>query len=80
MQPDPNAVAVARRVREVLDEVGVSANALAQRMGWTQSYIARRMGGGVAFSAADLILISVQLGVAPTRLIPDAPSFTTSAR
>ena len=79
MQPDPNAAAVARRVREVLDEAGISAAEVARRLEWTQSYIARRMTGEVPFSAAELILISVVAGVTPTRLLPDGPTLTTEA-
>ena len=79
MQPDPNAVAVARRVREVLSEADVSAAAVARRLDWTQAYMARRMSGAVPFSGADLILMSHVLDVAPTRLLPTGPTLTTDA-
>jgi len=79
MQPDPNAVAVARRVRQVLAEVGVSAAEVARQSDWTQAYMARRMSGAVPFSAADLILIAIMLDVAPTRLLPTGPTLTTDA-
>jgi transcriptional regulator with XRE-family HTH domain len=79
MQLDPNAMAVARRVREVLADTGVSANKVAADLGWTQSYIARRMSGAVPFSAADLIQISRELCIAPTLLMPTGPTLTTSA-
>jgi len=77
MQPDPNAVAVARRVRAAIDDAGISAAEIARRVGKTQSYIARRMSGEVAFSAPDLISISVAAGVALQALLPDVPAATT---
>jgi len=77
MQPDPNAVAVARRVREVLAEAGVSAAEVARRIDWTQAYMARRMSGTVPFSVADLIVIALALGLTPTRLLPTGPTLTT---
>jgi len=79
MQPDPNDVAIARRVRQVLAEAGVSAAEVARRNDWTQAYMARRMSGAVPFSAADLILIAIMLDVAPTRLLPTGPTLTTDA-
>lgn len=79
MELDPNAMAVVRRVRAVLADAGVSANKVAAEIGWTQSYIARRMSGAVPFSAADLILMSNALGVTPTHLMPTGPTLTTSA-
>jgi transcriptional regulator with XRE-family HTH domain len=72
MQPtDPNAVAVARHVRQVLSEAGVSAAEVARRLGWTQAYLARRMTHGVPFSAADLMAIAGVLNIPATRLVPE---------
>lgn len=81
MQPtDPNAVAVARHVRQVLSEAGVSAAEVARRLGWTQAYMARRMicsaaqsvtPRGVPFSAADLMAIAGVLNIPATRLVPE---------
>lgn len=79
MQPDPNAVAVTRRVRETLEAAGMSAAKMAETAGWTQSYMARRMSGAVPFSAVDLIVISNVLHIDPTRLLPTGPTLTTEA-
>lgn len=87
MQPDPNAAAVAQRIKEVLAEVGVSAAEVARRLATTQGqsyataqgYVARRMSGSVPFSAVDLINIAKALDVAPTHLLPAGTTLTTSA-
>lgn len=89
MQLDPQAVvafeaidaeAIREQVKAVLGKAKVSAAEAGRRCGWTQPYMARRMAGTVAFSAADLVAIAEAVGVAPTQLLPTGPTLTTSAK
>lgn len=58
-----------KRVRVLLAEHDISAAALARRIGWQQSYIARRLRGRVPWRADDLSLIAGELGVDVTVLL-----------
>lgn len=72
--PDPDAAAVAARVRGVLGELNISGAELARRVGVTQSYMARRLLGRYPFTVTDLMNMADVLGVPVVRFLP------TSAR
>lgn len=54
---------ISKRVRVILATQGINASELARRAGLTQSYVARRMRGKVAWRATDLVRIAPVLGV-----------------
>ena len=58
-----NEAVVSARLRELLAARGISEVELARRMGFTQSYVSRRMRGEVAWDVDDLNRIAGHLGV-----------------
>lgn len=62
---------VGRRVRGELAEHGVSANAMAKRIGMSQSAMSARIGGAVDFRIGELEAIARELGIPVTALLPD---------
>ncbi|WPH57924.1 immunity repressor [Gordonia phage RayTheFireFly] len=60
---EPRSQQIARRLRGFLAEEQVPAIRLAQELGLTQSKLARRMTGNVAFSIDELDTISRVLGI-----------------
>lgn len=73
MQPEPNPddVAVGARIRQVLEELGISGNELAKRLGWPQSNVSRRLLGKTPTTVPELREIAETIGVPATRLLPD---------
>lgn len=62
--PSDYATRVRWRVREALTERGLSGTAAARQLGWTQSYMSRRMTGAVPFDLVDLDQLARLLDVA----------------
>src|SRR5262249_43176870 len=65
---------VADQVRWLRDRRGISQQALADSLGWTQSQVARLESGKRAVTVADLLALAWGLDVAPVYLL--AGSFT----
>ncbi len=65
---------VAAEVRAEIARQGLSQNQFADRLGWPQSRLWRRLGTGearpVAFSAGELAVVAEALGVPIGQLIP----------
>lgn len=61
--------AVAAELRRLLEERGMSGNALAKATGMNQPTIARKLRGEHAFDVDDLALICPVLGVSVTDLM-----------
>ena len=61
---------VAEEVRVLLARRRMSATKLAQQLGWSQPYIARRMTGSQPFDVDDLEQIADALGVGIVDLLP----------
>lgn len=64
--------AIAEAVRVEMARQRKTQRALADETGLSQSYIARRMTGEMAFNTDDLALISAALGVPISTLLPTA--------
>ncbi len=60
----------ARKIRGHLGEERISVAALARKLGWSQSYLARRVDGRVAFDLDDLEKVAEEIGVQVTDLLP----------
>lgn len=60
---------VAAEVRAELGRQQISANALAQRLRWTQPYMQRRISGTTPMDLNDLEAIASELGVTVTSLV-----------
>jgi len=66
----------ALRVRTcIIEEIGalmgrrrLTQIALADRLGWTQPYLSRRLTGKTAFSTDDLVAVAETFGIAVTTL------------
>lgn len=54
---------VSARVRAVLAARRLSARSVAEQLGWTQSYMARRVNDKAPFSVADLEALAEFLGL-----------------
>ncbi len=63
--------ATAAEVRAQLARKRISAAELGRRLGWTQSYTARRVDGRQPLDMDDLEQIADFLEIPPGRLIPD---------
>lgn len=64
--------AVAAQIQRLLDERGMSGNALAQATGIPQSSISRKLTGVHPFDVDDLAAIAAALGVRPAELLSAA--------
>jgi transcriptional regulator with XRE-family HTH domain len=71
------AMTVANEVRAQLARRRISGQQAADRLGWTQGYIQRRLAGKVAFDVADLGALAALLEVPVTAFFV-APSGATS--
>jgi len=60
----------AREIRAHLGRERISVSELARRLGWSQSYLARRVDGRVAFDLNDLERITDELGIRILDLLP----------
>lgn len=69
--PKPEHVAVGAQIRSVLDELGISGNELAKRLGWPQSNVARRLLGKTPTTVPELQQIADTIGVPVSRLLPE---------
>lgn len=69
--PSRLSEAVAEEIRVLLARRRMSAAKLAERIGWKQQYIARRMVGAQSFDLDDLEAIAEGLGVQIIDLFPD---------
>lgn len=58
--------AVASSVRVEMARAGVNQRELAERCGWNQQYVSRRMTTEVAFSPADIVQIATVLDIPVT--------------
>jgi transcriptional regulator with XRE-family HTH domain len=67
----------ARRIRAHLGAERISVSALARRLGWSQSYLARRVDGRVAFDLDDLESVASELGLQVVDLLPTAETANT---
>lgn len=67
-----NEALVSARLRALLAARGISEAELARRLGFTQSYVSRRMRGAVAWDVADLTRITGHLGVPVSDLLAGA--------
>lgn len=79
MQPNPDAAAVAAKVRGVLGELNISGAELARRMDVTQTYIARRLRAKQPFDVTDLMSAARALEVPVTRFLPDESPASAAA-
>lgn len=78
VDPDSSVEAVDRRVAaEVRAEIarqGLSQNQFADKLGWPQSKLWRRLGMGearpVTFSVGELVVVADVLGVPVSQLLP----------
>lgn len=67
---------VAGELRATLARKRISAAELARRLGWSQSYMARRVDGRQALDLDDLERIAAALDVEPAELLRSATSIT----
>lgn len=63
------APTISRTVQAQLDERGISGAELARRLGFTQSYVARRIRGEVPWRADDIALIARELEIDAAELL-----------
>lgn len=70
MQTSPISDSVAAEIRAALARQRYSANKLAADLGWSQSAMARRLGGKVAFTVAELVAVAEKLGIPASELLP----------
>ncbi len=70
MQPNPEAAAVAARLRGVLGELNISGAELARRLDVPQSNIARRLLGKTPITVPELLRYAEVLEIPATRLLP----------
>lgn len=68
--PDDLTMRVAAEVRAVMARQMINQQTLADRVGVTQSYLARRLVGRVPFDISDLERVAAALGVTVLSLIP----------
>lgn len=64
--------AIAEEVRVILVRRRMSATELARQLGWSQTYMARRMVGAYPFSVDDLEDIAAYLAIPITDLMPSS--------
>lgn len=64
--------AVAIEVRAEMTRQKVSQAALADRLGWPQQRVSRRITGAVPFDVTELAAVAAALGVPVARFIPSA--------
>lgn len=62
--------AVASEVRVEMARQQISQSALAERLGWTQQRVSRRISGATPFDVAELEAVAGALGVPVLRLLP----------
>lgn len=62
--------AVATQVRDEMRRQRISQAALAERLGWPQQRVSRRITGAVAFDLAELEVIAEILAVPVAQLLP----------
>jgi transcriptional regulator with XRE-family HTH domain len=65
----PSEAEISKRIRVLLAEREISATELARRISKSQSYVARRMRGDVAWRAADLTRIAEAMAVPASTLL-----------
>ena len=69
---------VAANVRAEMERQRLSQQALADKLGWTQPYVSRRLNpknkpnGQVFFTAGELVAVARVLGVPVARLLPES--------
>lgn len=61
---------IAREVRVEMVRQELSQQALAERLGWDQRRVSRRLTGEVPFGAVELVEVATALGVPVTQLLP----------
>lgn len=61
---------VASEVRAEMARQQVSQQALADKLGWTQPKVSRRISGAVPFDVAELNAIATALGVPVVQFLP----------
>jgi len=64
-------MAVAAEVRAEMARQRVSQVALAERLGWIQQRLSRRMTGEVPFAVPELSAVADELGVPITKFLPE---------
>ncbi|TDC01859.1 XRE family transcriptional regulator [Micromonospora fluostatini] len=67
----------AGELRARLARERISVTALARRLGWSQSYLARRVDGRVAFDLDDLEKVADELGIHVADLLPTPSTANT---
>lgn len=67
----------AGELRAHLARERISVSALARRLEWTQSYLARRVDGRVAFDLDDLEKVAGELGIQVIDLLPHKETANT---
>lgn len=67
----------AGELRAHLARERISVSALARRLGWTQSYLARRVDGRVAFDLDDLEKVTAELRIQVADLLPHVTAANT---
>lgn len=80
MQSDssPSATVVADEIRGLMAKKHITQTQLADKIGVTQSAIARRLSGRVAFDVNELAAIAAALGVPVSRLLEDVDTEAVS--
>jgi transcriptional regulator with XRE-family HTH domain len=69
--PDPDLIALGRRLASLRQEAGLSQEALGAVADLHWTYVGRVERGTVSPSFRNLLKLARGLGVAPTRLMPD---------
>jgi len=68
---------VASELRAILARKRISAAELARRVGWSQSYMARRVDGRAAMDVDDLEAVAKALDVPVRALLPNEPALNS---
>jgi len=68
---------VASELRAILARKRISAAELARRVGWSQSYMARRVDGRAAMDVDDLEAVAKALDVQVKALLPNEPALNS---
>lgn len=72
MEPDDAVTSTVAALRAEIGRRGWSQVDLARRLGVSQSWVSRRMTGGVAFTVGELEQAAIALDVPLAALLPDA--------
>jgi transcriptional regulator with XRE-family HTH domain len=76
---DSLSARVAAEVRAMIARRRTTANQVRQRLGWTQSYLSRRLTGRAAFDVNDLAQLAELFSVPVVAFFPDTVTPSTTA-